>query len=307
MDGFDTSDNVIVIAASNLEELIDPALVRAGRFDKKIRIANPDTVDRESMILNFLDKGKSLLKINKRDINDIAKKTSGFSPADLKNMVNLALIRSLKNHGVLKMSCFDWAIERISTGVRRNLLGNSPNEHYQTAIRHVGMALVALNRPEHVNFSFISLRPENNIDGQFSTISQSERVFESASEILATIDTYLASRQAELVIFGRDKGLTTGSSKYLQSAGNLGYLYYQLFGEESNMVQGGKLELSVGDQTLLSEEKRADVDEKVIALIEHRNKVVRKEIQGMVGDLTEISEFLVHKQTLSKQQLMDLL
>lgn len=294
MDGFESSDEVIIIGATNMAQVLDPAIMRPGRFDRKFKIPLPDKKQRRDIIEYHFKKARKTTKLHFNS-EVLAVQTIGFSPADLANLVNNALLEAFKQETKLvddKM--FRVAFEKLVTGVKRKTLASNDRDKYLVALRHAAMAMIAHKNKDLVDFSFISLLPRDNIDGQMRTASVSERVFENEAQILAAIDVSLAAREMEKIIYGEDH-VSTGSQEYLAQAGELAYLYAQLYGK------GESLRLS--DVGHSSESLRKDLDFQVIGLIQERREEVEKELVMREKKVKYLANKLLEREALTKEEV----
>jgi ATP-dependent Zn protease len=296
MDGFGTSEQVLVIGASNLAKVLDPAIMRPGRFDRKFKIPMPDKKDRQKLIEYHYFNAKKNKKFSFNS-ERLALQTVGFSPADLANLVNSALIESYKNKQNANDKMFRIAFEKIVTGVRRKSLSNSDKEKYLIALRHAAMASVAFLRKSSIDYSFISLLPRDDIDGQIRTACITERVFENEDQILAAIDVSLACREAEEFYFGQD-AIAIGSSKYLSQAGELAYLHSRLYGK--GMLTQGKVDFS-------SQQYRESLDNEVSDLIQKRKQIVKSNIELMDSKIIKLANKLIEKEAMTKKEVEKIL
>jgi ATP-dependent Zn protease len=292
MDGFGTSDQVLVIGASNLAKVLDPAIMRPGRFDRKFKIPMPDKKERRELIEYHFKKAK---KTERKYFNSerLALQTVGFSPADLANLVNSALIEAFKEKSEVNDKMFRIAFEKTVTGVRRKTLANSDKEKYLVALRHAAMATIAFMWKSSIDYSFISLLPRDDIDGQMRTACITERVFENEDQLLAAIDVSLASREAEEFYFGNE-AIAIGSGKYLEQAGELAYLHARLYGK--GMLRQGKVDFS-------SQQYRVGLDNEVHELIQNRRKVVRNQIKKLDSKIVLLANNLIEKEAMTKKEV----
>ena len=274
--------------------ILDPAILRPGRFDQKFSISLPDHNTREELLKYYYQdskKGKTI----PFDVHSIAKQTVGFTPADISNLVNLGLIQGFKHpHKLMNTESMQRGFEKMVTGITRKTLATKDSEKLLIAIRHAGMALIARNRKNSVDYSYMSIFPKDEIDGQISGVSISERIFENKSEILATIDFYLSARESEAEFFFENNGPHVGSSEYLDQAGKLAYLYVKMFKESQQM-------LSSLEESKMSQAFRYSVDREVKELLVQRKEIVRKEIVYNRKNIFNLASRLVEKETLTKE------
>lgn len=212
MDGFDTNTNVIVIAATNRPDILDPALLRPGRFDRRVTIDNPDMRGRTA-ILDVHAKGKPIQK--EVDMQDIARQTPGFSGADLANLINesalLAARRNLKSIGLHELT---EAIDRVSMGPARKSKVMSAEEKSLVAYHEAGHAMVSHFMPEGKGIGKMSIISRGHAGG-FTRYEQEDTSLQTRPELEAMIASAMGGRSAEVIKFGK---VTTGASGDIEQA-----------------------------------------------------------------------------------------
>lgn len=217
MDGFQTKDNVIVIAATNYINVLDKAIIRPGRFDRLVTIPMPDIKAREK-ILEVHSKNKKLS--DDVSLKEIARKTVGFSGADLENILNEAAIYSVNNgSGVIDKAALDEAIARVLVGLEKKNTAISETEKRLTAIHEAGHAIVsALVRPNVKNLG-ISIVPRGKAGG-YNYFDESDKVFYTKNDLYKNIQVLYGGRIAEELVLG---DVSTGSSNDLENASRIVY------------------------------------------------------------------------------------
>jgi cell division protease FtsH len=211
MDGFDSKENVVVVAASNLMDKLDPALLRPGRFDRQIFVSPPDLKGREA-ILEVHAEGKPLHKVN---LELIARQTSGLTGADLANICNeAAIFAGRKDRDVVFMEDFEAALERIVAGMQSRRVINE-HEKRVVAYHEAGHALCAELLPSVDRVHKISIVPRGRALGFTLNLPEEDRYLKSKEELLDLIVVLLGGRVAEHVVFGQ---ITTGAANDLQKA-----------------------------------------------------------------------------------------
>merc|ERR1712000_451523 len=218
MDGFETNEGVIIIAATNRPDVLDPALIRPGRFDRQVVIPNPDIVGREA-----------ILKIHIKKINTgpdvklriIAKGTPGFSGADLANLVNeSALLAARKNKRVVTMSDIEEAKDKVMMGAERRSMVMTEDDKKLTAYHEGGHAIVALNEPASDPIHKATIIPRGRALGVVWTLPERDKYSHTREYLEANISKAMGGRVAEEMIFGYDK-VTSGASSDIQMATKL--------------------------------------------------------------------------------------
>jgi cell division protease FtsH len=214
MDGFDTSGDVVVIAASNLLEKLDPALLRPGRFDRQVFVSPPDVGGRER-ILEVHTRDKPLGDV---DLADVAAQTSGLTGADLANLCNEAAIRCVRRRGVaLEREDFDQALERVIAGVQSRRVFN---DHEKTVIAYheAGHALCAELLPSVDRVHKVSIVPRGRALGYTLNLPDEDRYLKTREELIDLMTMLLGGRVAEQIVFG---AVTTGASDDLRRVAQL--------------------------------------------------------------------------------------
>ncbi len=216
MDGFDPNSGIIVIAATNRPDILDPALLRPGRFDRRIVVDNPDAKGRRA-ILDVHVRGKPIGEDANLDM--LARRTPGFSGADLANMVNeAALLAARRGKKRLGRSEFDEAIERVIAGPQRKSRILSPKERELTAYHEAGHALLGKLLPHANPPHKVTILPRGMALGYTLPLPQEEKYTLTRSEILANITAILGGRVAEEIVFGE---ITTGAANDFEKATEL--------------------------------------------------------------------------------------
>lgn len=298
MDGFKNAEKVIVIAASNLPESLDPAILRPGRFDRKITLSLPSLAERTDLIKYYLSKSSTLNHSSGFNIEGLANQTIGFSPAEISNLMNYIFIGSFqKNLKKITDEIVQTAFERVTVGVRRKVMLHDDFEKMMVANRMASMALIAHNRENLVDFLYLSILPNKNINGQISGVGVSERIFESKKEILATIDFYLAGRMFEKVYYKDSNKYQTGTAEYLNQATNLAYLYVEVFGLTNK-------NLNFIEISSMSQKIRYDVDTEVNKIIQERSSIIEKEISNNMKKISKLAVKLQEKEIMTKKEAL---
>ena len=309
MDGFERDTNVIVVAATNRPDVLDPALLRPGRFDRRVVLDLPDVNDREE-VLKIHCQGKPLaLNINLREI---AERTPGFSGADLASVVNeAALLAARKNkHQVFQEELLD-SIEKVLLGPERKSHILSKKEKEVAAFHEAGHALVSSSLPDAEPVRKISIVARGLAAGYTLKMPAEERRIKTKSEFLSEMATLLAGFCAEKLKF---REITTGASNDLERASELArklvkeYGMSSLgpvsFGEKEEMVFLGK---EFGEQRNYSEKVAALIDKEVEKFIKNAEEKADRILAKRRHLLNKIAETLIRKETIEREEFESLI
>jgi cell division protease FtsH len=309
MDGFERDTNVIVISATNRPDVLDPALLRPGRFDRRVVLDQPDISDREE-ILKIHCRGKPLaLNINLRET---AERTPGFSGADLANVVNeAAILAARRNKHQIYQEEFLESIEKVLLGPERKSHILSRKEKEIAAFHEAGHALVSSSLPETEPIRKISIVSRGPAAGYTIKMPKEERRIKTKSEFLAEIATLLGGYCAEKLKF---KEITTGAANDLEKASELArklvkeYGMSSLgpvsFGEKEELVFLGK---EISEQRNYSEKIAAQIDKEVAKFIKEAEEKARKILSKKRKLLEKIAKTLIEKETIEREEFENLI
>ncbi|MCH8949491.1 MAG: ATP-dependent zinc metalloprotease FtsH [Chloroflexi bacterium] len=310
MDGFDTNTNVIVIAATNRPDILDPALLRPGRFDRQVVLDRPDIRGREA-ILKVHSKGKPLE--DEVDLMIVAKQTPGFTGADLANLVNEAAIlaarRSKKKAG---MPEFNEAIDRVIAGPERKSRVISEKERRIIAYHEAGHALVGYLLPNADPPYKISIVARGMAGGFTRYLPNEDRHLMTSSEYSDVLATSLGGHVAEELTLGE---VTTGPQSDLERVTNIARqmvtqwgmserLGPRTFGRKEEMVFLGR---EISEQRNYSEKVAEEIDEEVRRLIDKAHETAKQLLTDNRGKLDEVVEWILIKETMEGEELTKLL
>lgn len=304
MDGFDNETNVIIIAATNRPDVLDPALLRPGRFDRRVVITLPDIKERES-ILGVHAQGKPLAD----DVNlyVLAQRTPGFSGADLSNVLNeAAILAARKNKKKIVMQETLDAIEKVMLGPERRSHVMSEKEKKITAYHEAGHALVAHILPEADPVRKVSIVSRGSAGGYTLKLPGEDKHFHSKAEFLADLAVMLAGHVAEKQVFNE---VTTGASDDLRKATKLARkivmeygmsesLSFRTYGEKEELIFLGK---EIGEQRDYSEETAKMIDNEVARFLDNSYTKAREVITSSKEKLERIAQTLLEKETLEQE------
>lgn len=309
MDGFETSTNVIVIAATNRPDVLDQALLRPGRFDRRVSIDLPDKKERVD-ILKVHTKNKPVAEAVALD--EIASQTAGFSGADLKNVANEAAILAARfNKKEVTQHLFDEAIERVMMGTERRSRVLSSEEKKITAVHEAGHAIVGHLLPYADPIHKISIISRGSALGYTWNLPKEDRYLHSKEKFQDDIATLLAGRAAEELYFN---SITTGASndfkratavarKMVTQYGMSEKLGNQTFGNTEEMIFLGR---EIHEQRNYSEKIAVEIDEEVKSILAEAKEKARKVLKNNTKVLDKIAEELIKKESLNEDEFIAL-
>lgn len=308
MDGFDERTSVIVLAATNRPDMLDPALVRPGRFDRKINIPLPDFEDRKGIIQIHMRNKPFEESVN---IDDIAKKTVGFSGADIENMLNeSAILAARSNREKITEKDIDDASLKVTMGEeRRSLI--TEEEKKITAYHEAGHAIVAAKSKDMDPVYRISIIPRGGSLGHTSLPPERDRYNETKTRLLSLITTMLGGRAAEELIYNE---LTVGASSDIERATSIARKMVTEFGMSSlgpisfDGHHGSYfLAKELGEGPLYSEETSAKIDKEIREIIDGCYKEAIKILKENKKHLDEVTERLMVKETIDGTEFNEIL
>jgi len=310
MDGFDTNNNVIVIAATNRPDILDPALLRPGRFDRRITIDNPD-VNGRTEILNVHAKGKPIDK--KVEMTDVAKQTPGFSGADLANLINeSALLTARRNSKKITLADLTEAIDRVSMGPARKSKVISDKERELVAYHEAGHAIVSHFMPEGKSVGKITIVSRGHAGG-FTRYEQEDQSLMTKVELEAMIASAMGGREAEMITH---KGvLTTGASNDFEQATRIAREMVMRYGMIEQLPQRtyGKKQQAVflgreqNEEQDYSEETAVKIDKEISSLLEEGKNNANKILKKHKKQLELLADALLKYETLDAEQFRTLM
>jgi cell division protease FtsH len=301
MDGFDTNTNVIVIAATNRPDVLDPALLRPGRFDRQVVLDNPDIRGR-NQVLEVHARGKPFEK--NVNLGTLAKQTPGFSGADLANLLNeAAILTARRNKKAIGMSELEEAIDRVLSGPERKSRIISEKEKAITAYHEVGHALVARMLPNIDPVHKITIVARGLAGGYTRLLPTEDRYLYTKSQFEETLAWSLGGHAAEQLIFGE---VTTGASNDIERATSLARQMVTQYGMSEKLgplALGKKDELvflgrEIGEQRNYSEAVAQEIDNEVRNLINRAYSVAREILVRHKDKLVTVSEKLMSLETI---------
>lgn len=311
MDGFAANEGIIIIAATNRPDILDPALLRPGRFDRQIVVDKPDLKGRQA-ILKVHIKGKPVDKA--ADLEVLARRTPGFTGADLSNLVNeAALLAARRNKKVIGMLELEESIERVMAGPERKSKVMSDKEKRLTAYHEGGHTLVGMLLPNADPVHKVTIIPRGRAGGYTLMLPKEDRSYATRSELLDKLKTLLAGRVAEEVVL---KEISTGAQNDIQRASQMvrsmitqygmsPVLGPVAYGESSDhQVFLGR---DLNNQRNYSEDVASEIDKEVRKYIEEAYEACRKLLEDNIDKLHAIAEALIEKETLDGDELQEIL
>lgn len=310
MDGFEGKEGVIVMAATNRPDVLDPALLRPGRFDRQVMIPLPDLRGREQILKVHLRK---VAVSDNIEIKAIARGTPGFSGADLANLVNeAALFAARSNKQAVDMEELERAKDKIMMGAERRSMVMDENERKLTAYHEAGHTIVALSVPGHDPVYKVSIIPRGRALGVTMFLPEQDRYSQTKEGLKSQICSLYGGRIAEEMIFGEEK-VTTGASNDIERATELARNFVTRWGlsKELGPIAYGKNEEevflghSVTQTQNISGATAQRIDEEVRKLIDSCYKRAEKILKDNIDALHLMSEALLKFETIDKDQIED--
>ncbi len=310
MDGFDTSEGIIIIAATNRPDILDPALLRPGRFDRQIYIPRPD-INGRYQILKVHAKDKKLGP--NVDLEIVARATPGFTGADLENILNeAALLAARKNKSYIEMEDIEEAIDRVTMGLERKGMVISPKEKEKIAYHEAGHAIMSLMVPGSDALHKVSIIPRGMALGVTQQLPIDDKHMYDKQDLLGKIMVLMGGRAAEEVFYGKD-GITTGAENDLQRATDLAYRIVSLWGM-SDKVGPVAIRRTVnpflGGMTTsidVSEDLLRDIDEEVKKILMNAYEETKAIISAHADAIRSVVKKLLEKETISCEEFVEVL
>ena len=312
MDGFDTQEGIILVAATNRPDVLDPALLRPGRFDRQVVVPNPDILGREAILKVHIKKISVAPDV---DIRTIARGTPGFSGADLANIVNeSALLAARKNKKIVTMIDFEEAKDKVMMGSERRSLVMSQEEKELTAYHEGGHAIVALNQSASDPIHKATVIPRGRALGMVMRLPERDQLSLPREKMLADITVAMGGRVAEEIIFG-DKKVTSGASSDIEMATKMARNMVTKFGmsEKLGPLQYGENEeevflgRSVQKHQNVSEETAKLIDSEIRKIVDNCYDLAKKILNDKINDLHTLAKGLIEYETLNGDEINALL
>ena len=308
MDGFDAAKGVVILAATNRPESLDPALLRPGRFDRRIPVELPDLAGREAILKVH---AKDVRMGEDVDLGAIARATPGASGAELANIINEAALRAVRlGRQIVGQSDLEESVETVIAGAQRKNAVLSEKDKRTVAYHETGHALVAALQTNSAPVTKITIVPRTSgALGYTMQVDEGDRVLMSREEIENKIATLTAGRAAEELVIG---SISTGASNDIEQATKLARAYFTRYGmserfdmvaleTQSNKYLGGDASLACSERT------SGEVDEAVIALVKREHAKALEILRGNESALHRIAAFLMEKETITGAEFIRLL
>ena len=306
MDGFDSSTNVIVLAATNRPDVLDPALLRPGRFDRQVVLDRPDLYGRLA-ILKVHTRGKPLE--SDVDLEDLARQTPGFSGADLENLVNeAAILAARRNKKTIGRRELYEAIDRVVAGPERKSRRISEREKLMTAYHEAGHALVARMLPHADPVHKVSIVARGMMGGYTRVLPEEDRFFWTKKQFEAQLAVFMAGLVAEELVF---QEISTGAANDIERATTLARRMVTEFGMSERLgplAFGRKEELiflgrEIAEQRNYSDQVAYEIDQEVRRLIDQAYRTAKDILMQHMDKLEKIATLLVEKETLEGHEI----
>jgi len=309
LDGMADNNGVIVIAATNRPDVLDSALLRPGRFDRQITVSLPDMKGREA-ILKVHARNKKIA--DSVELSNLAKRTPGFSGADLENVLNEAAILAVReNKEVIETEQIDEAIDRVMMGPAKKSRTYDDYTKKLVAYHEAGHAIVGLSLPDGAVVQKVTIIPRGNAGGYNLITPRKEKMLNSRKELLDTITSYMGGRAAEEIFFD---DITTGASSDIQQATRIAKDMVTTYG----MSDLGPIQYNSGNDSVFlgrdynspsnaSSQVAYEIDTEVRKIIEHCHNEAKRIINENREDLIKIAETLMEKETLTAEEIEELL
>ncbi len=312
MDGFEPNEGIIIIAATNRPDVLDPALLRPGRFDRQIVVSNPDVVGREKILRVHVRKVPLGPDV---DLKVLARGTPGFSGADLMNLVNeAALLAARRNKRIVTQAEFEDAKDKVMMGAERKTLVMTEDERRLTAYHEAGHAIVAFNVPATDPVHKATIIPRGRALGMVMQLPDRDKLSMSFEQMTSRLAILMGGRIAEEMIFGKEK-VTSGAQSDIDQATRLAKMMVTRWGfsPELGTVAYGEnqdevfLGMSMGRQQSVSEATARTIDSEVRRLVEGGLEDARRLLKERADDLETLAQGLLTYETLSGDEIKDLL
>jgi len=312
MDGFEANEGIILIAATNRPDVLDPALLRPGRFDRQVVVPNPDVVGRENILKVHVKKVPLAPDVN---LKTIARGTPGFSGADLANLVNeAALMAARRNKRMVMQAEFEDAKDKVMMGAERKSLVMTDEEKMLTAYHEGGHALVALNVKATDPVHKATIIPRGRALGMVMQLPERDKLSMSLEQMTSRLAIIMAGRVAEELVFGKEK-VTSGAASDIEQGTKLARMMVTRWGLSDALgpVAYGDngdevfLGYQVSRQQSVSEETNRKIDSEVRKLVETGLEEARVILTEKRADLEVLARGLLEFETLTGDEIKDLI
>ena len=308
MDGFEDNTGVIILAATNRPESLDPALTRPGRFDRRVPVELPDLKGREAILKVHARKIKTDGNV---DYRTIARMASGASGAELANIINEGALRAVRDgRSAVTQSDLEESVEVVIAGYQKKNAILSDQEKRTVAYHEIGHALVAAKQTDSAPVQKITIIPRTSgALGYTMQVEEGDKYLLTKEEMENKIATYAGGRAAEEVVFGQ---ISTGASNDIEQATKLAWAMITRYGMDSDFdmvaMETENNPYLGGDTTLsCSADTQKEIDKRVIELVKTQHEKARTILEENRGKLDELADFLYEKETITGEEFMDIL
>ncbi|MFC3214935.1 MULTISPECIES: ATP-dependent zinc metalloprotease FtsH [Novosphingobium] len=311
MDGFEANEGIIIIAATNRPDVLDPALLRPGRFDRQVVVPVPDIEGREKILAVHMKKVPLAPDVNPRVI---ARGTPGFSGADLANLVNeAALLAARRNKRLVAMQEFEDAKDKVMMGAERRSMVMTEDEKKMTAYHEAGHAIVSLNESASDPIHKATIIPRGRALGMVMRLPERDSYSYHRDKMLANLSVAMGGRVAEEIIFGYDK-VSSGASSDIQYATSLARSMVTKWGMSDKLgplqyedTQEGYLGMGGTQRTMASDETNRLIDSEIRLLVDNAHARATQILQDQNEALHTLAQAMLEYETLSGDEIKQLL
>ena len=311
MDGFESNEGVILVAATNRPDVLDPALQRPGRFDRRVVVGRPDLKGRHAILKVHTRKARLAKAV---DLHVIARGTPGFTGADLENLVNeAALLAARRNKSAIDMGDFEDAKDKVMMGSERRSMVMTDDEKKMTAYHEAGHALVSLNEPASDPIHKATIIPRGRALGMVMRLPERDNYSYHRDKMHADLAVAMGGRVAEEIIFGHDK-VSSGASSDIQYATSLARNMVTKWGMSDKLgplqyeeQQEGYLGMGQSARTMGSGETNKLIDAEIRALVENAHKRATKILTDKEDQLHLLAQSMLEFETLTGDEIDQLL
>ena len=309
MDGFEANEGVIIIAATNRPDVLDPALLRPGRFDRQITVPNPDITGREKILKVHIRKVPLAPDV---DLKVLARGTPGFSGADLMNLVNeAALLAARRSKRIVTMAEFEDAKDKVMMGAERRSLVMGEEEKKLTAYHEAGHALVALHKEASDPIHKATIIPRGRALGMVMRLPEKDQVSLTRAKCYADLAVAMGGRMAEELIFGHEK-VTSGASGDIKMATQLATAMVTQWGmsDELGMIDYGPNEQQAAygaGNTSISTATKKTIEQEIKRYVDDGYNEAKRILTEHSDELEVIAQGLLEYETLSGDEITDLI
>ncbi len=312
MDGFEANEGVILVAATNRPDVLDPALLRPGRFDRQVVVGNPDMAGRVQILKVHMKKVPLSSDV---DVKALARGTPGFSGADLANLVNEAALSAARNNrDKVTNQDFDESKDKVMMGAERRSMAMSDEEKALTAYHEAGHALVGLHSPKHDPLHKVTIIPRGRALGVTMNLPERDRLSQSRVELESRLASLFGGRMAEELVFGKEN-ITTGAGHDIQQATKIARAMVTEYGFSDRL---GRLRFSENEEEVflgrsvtqskhVSDATALMIDEEVRAFVDAAEEKARQILTEHRDELELIAQGLLEYETLSGKEVRALL